>query len=561
MRATARPAIRILPGAMLALALWAPTQAPGAAGPVSASIEQQIPLMFANAGDNPGSTSDTLLRALYDHRGYTAAWTNPASVQQLVDAIESSIQDGLNPSDYHQETILQLRAQQLSGNINTRRSADLDLLLTDSLLRLVRHLSSGRLDPRELDPEWSIPVATGMQIDRQLLEDTIANGRVSTLLQSARPKSPVYRGLRQTLARYRDYRARGGWQAIAPGTSMKPGVTDGRIVALRARLAASDELTSTAADPALYDAALVEDVTRFQQQHGLQADGVVGERTLAALNVPVQERIEQIRANLERARWVLHQLPDDFILVDIPGFTVRLVEHGNTAWQSRVVVGKPERRSPELHSTLTYLDLNPSWTVPPTVLAKDVLPELRRSAEYLQEKNMQVVDYQGRTVDTGAIDWSRYTSSNFPWLIRQQPGPTNALGQVKFMFANDHSVYLHDTPSRSLFRKTDRALSSGCIRIEHPLELADRLLRHNDGWDRTRLQSALRSMHTRSISLAKPIDIFLLYWTVDVEDDGSIRFSEDIYQRDPTIIQALNRPLGELPQEKFNGQRELSARR
>jgi murein L,D-transpeptidase YcbB/YkuD len=309
-----------------------------------------------------------------------------------------------------------------------------------------------------------------------------------------------------------------------------------------------------------YDDALAEGVERFQRRHGLEADGVVGPRTLRELNVPVEVRINQIRANLERTRWVMHDLPETFIMVDIAGFNVRMFRNREVIWETRAVVGQPYRMSPIFRSTLTYLDINPTWTVPPIVLEEDLLPELRIDPTHLDKKGMQVIDYDGNPVDPESIDWSRYTGKSFPWLIRQQPGPNNALGRIKFMFPNPHSVYLHDTPSKSLFREPERAFSSGCIRIEHPLELAELLLDSNIGWDRGSLVQAVNSQDTRTISLAEPVTIILMYWTVAVDEDTTVSFNRDIYQRDPLIIQGLGEPFSFRDSEIIRTHGEMAAR-
>jgi murein L,D-transpeptidase YcbB/YkuD len=336
-------------------------------------------------------------------------------------------------------------------------------------------------------------------------------------------------------------------------------MSDERVPVLRARLIATQDLATPDMHLPTFDDAVEAGVKHFQRRHGLETDGVVGQKTLAALNVPVEARIAQIRANLERARWMLHDLPDTYIMVDIAGFSVRVYRNDTVVWETRAVVGQPYRMSPVFRSTLTYLDLNPTWTVPPTVLEEDLLPELRRNPHHLAEKDMQVIDYEGNPVDAGRIDWGRYTSRSFPWLIRQRPGPQNALGRIKFMFPNRHAVYLHDTPGKALFAKPERAFSSGCIRIEHPVELAELLLQGNSGWNRGLLLQAIDSMQTRTVTLDEPMAILLMYWTVSVNGDGTVLFSRDIYERDPPIIRGLNEPFRFREREIIHGPLEMTA--
>jgi len=484
--------------------------------------------------------SRILLPAIYRAHDYAPLWHNPRSVEQLLAAIRASELDGLAPSDYNLhalETLLLQRRENLADN---DLACNLDLLLTDSLVRFGYHLSFGKVDPEALDPDWNM---TRYIEDMDTLvqqAEAIETGNVDVLLQSLRPQAPAYAHLQAALAQYRDLQARGGWQAVAPGETLKSGMSGERVAALRQRLVITADMPAGAGDPTLFDAALEAGVRAFQQRHGLEEDGIVGKSTQAALNVPVEQRIDQIRANLERARWVLHDLPDTYILVDIAGFRVTYTRHGEILWQTRAQVGQPFRKTPVFRARLSYLEVNPTWTVPPTILKEDVLPAIKRDPTYLAQKNMQVIDYDGQPVDTATIDWQRYTGRNFPYLIRQGPGPNNALGRIKFMFPNKHLVYLHDTPSKSLFGKTLRAFSSGCIRIEHPYELAGLLLEGDPNWNKEKVLAAVDSLQTRTISLRQPVSIILLYWTVGFTPDGQVIFKQDIYERDPAIIRGLN---------------------
>ena len=484
--------------------------------------------------------SRILLPAIYRTHNYAPLWHNPRSVEQLLVAIRASDLDGLSPADFNLHTLESLLQQRQDGAGDSDLAARLDLLLTDSLIRFGYQLSFGKVDPEALDPDWNMTrhIEDMDTLVRQA--EAIDTGNIDLLLQSLRPQAPAYARLQAALAQYRELQATGGWQAVAPGETLKPGMSGARIAALRTRLLVTADMPATTGDPELFDTALEAGVRAFQQRHGLEDDGIVGKGTLAALNVPVEQRIDQIRANLERARWVLHDLPETYILVDIAGFRVTYTRDGEVIWQTRAQVGRPFRKTPVFRARMTYLEVNPTWTVPPTILKEDVLPEIKRNPDYLAQKNMQVIDYDGNPVDTTSIDWQRYTGRNFPYLIRQGPGPENALGRIKFMFPNKHHVYLHDTPSKSLFGKTTRAFSSGCIRIEHPYELAGLLLESDPGWDVNKVRAAVDSMQTRTISLKQPTSIILLYWTVGFTPDGRTAFKQDIYERDPAIARGLN---------------------
>jgi len=317
---------------------------------------------------------------------------------------------------------------------------------------------------------------------------------------------------------------------------------DARITILRNRLHVTGDMPAENMESDLFDSTVEEGVKHFQQRHGLDDDGIVGKGTLAALNVSVADRIDQIRVNLERARWILHDLPEEFVVADIAGFYVKYYRGGDIVWEGRAQVGKPYRKTPVFRDQIRYLEFNPTWTVPPTILKKDVLPAIKRDPDYLAKKNMRVLDGKGKPVDAAAIDWSQYLEKSFPYLIRQEPGPGNALGRIKFMFPNKHLVYLHDTPSKGLFEQSARAFSSGCIRVENPFGFAERLLENTPGWDRSRIMREVDTAKTSRVNLAEPVTVMLLYWTVAVDAAGTVIFKDDIYQRDAAVLDGLNEP-------------------
>jgi murein L,D-transpeptidase YcbB/YkuD len=484
-----------------------------------------------------------VLPALYEMHDYAPLWSNPRAIDQLLGAIRNIDREGLVAADYHLAVLDALEQQQAAGPVagQPELAAGYDLLLTDALLRLAYHLAFGKVDPEALDPDWNMRRHIEWPDAVAQLDAAIREGRIDVLLDAVRPALPSYARLIAALGEYRGIAARGGWQNVPAGPSLKPGMTDPRVVAVRQRLVASGDLPGDDTDSAQFDAPLEAAVRRFQGRHGLTVDGIAGKATLAAMNVPVERRIDQIRANLERARWVLHDLPPEFVLVDIAGFNVRFYRDKRMIWETRAVVGRPARMTPVFKSRITYFEVNPTWTVPPTILREDVLPAVRRNPRYLQEKNMRVIDRQGHAVDPAGIDWSRYSRGGFPYTIRQEPGPENALGRIKFMFPNSHAVYLHDTPSKQLFNRTERTFSSGCIRIENPYRFAELLLDGDPDWNRERVIEAVDSLKTRSIRLRNPVEVILLYWTVDVDKNGDVLFKQDIYNRDPPIIKALGK--------------------
>jgi len=488
----------------------------------------------------------TVIPEFYERRDFRPAWTSPQQAQALALLIRESRKHGLDPQDYHGEA-LQLMAQNSAAD--PAALADRDLLLTDALVRFAYHLRFGKVDQRAVDPNWNFSRSLGDIEPAGALEAALAAPSLEQSVLAYAPKLPFYWWLMDGLARYRAIAEAGGWPGVPEGPTLKPGERDPRVADLRRRLWVTGDLAAESADPELYDPVLEEAVKRFQERHGLEEDGAVGKGTLAELNVTVEERIDQIRINLDRARAVAQDIGGDYLIVDIAGFRAALFLNGKLAWSSRVVVGKPYRESPVFRAQMQYLVFNPTWTVPPTILRKDVLPKVLKNPAHLDKENMQLVDSKGRPVDPAGIDWSRYPGEPFPYQIVQDPGDKNALGRIKFMFPNSHAVYLHDTPSKRLFEKTQRAFSSGCIRVENTLTLAELLLDDPDKWDAAAVKAAVEGGETRTVPVKRKVPVMLLYWTAQMSEDGAMQFRRDLYGRDARMVKALAAPFGFVPPE------------
>ena len=491
--------------------------------------------------------SRNLIPEFYERRGLRPAWTQPEQARALLELIEASIAHGLDPVDYHAAALRRL-AEAPAGVASV---ADRELLLTDALVRLAYHLHFGKANPRELYPGWSFTRSLGAIDPPIALEAMLAAPRLEDAVGRFAPQLPAYRQLREALAGLRALEARGGWRQLPFGPSLKPGMRDARVAALRERLAASGDLAPGAgADAENFDAALEAAVRRFQERHGIEADGAVGRRTQQTLNVSIGARIDQVRVNLERLRWVAQDLSGDYLIVDIAGFTAHLFLDGRLAWSSRTVVGRPYRKTPVFRAEMRYLVLNPTWTVPPTILRQDILPKLARDRGYLAANRMQIVDAAGKPVDAAQLDWTHLRGGRFPYQIVQAPGDANALGKIKFMLPNPHTVYLHDTPSRRLFERSERAFSSGCIRLERPLELAVLLLDDAGRWSADAIQGAIASGETRTVPVKRQVPVMILYFTAQAQDDGSVRFTPDLYGRDARVLAALGSPFRFAPVDR-----------
>lgn len=345
--------------------------------------------------------------------------------------------------------------------------------------------------------------------------------------------SPYYQRLQVQLQRHRELADAGGWPKVPGGPTIRPGSDDPRLPTLARRLVVSGDLaeTDTLVSVSDYDEIMQDAVRRFQARHGLEVDALIGRATLRALNVSVEQRIDQIRVNLERTRGLFDGQGDDFILVNIAGFSAHVIHDGQTVWTTSVIVGDTENKTPIFRSTLKYVVFNPTWTVPHSIASEEMLPKIKQDPSFFDKGNYQLLDSEGNIVQPSNVDWSAVHIGNFRYTLVQRPGCSNELGQIKFVFPNEFSVFMHDTPAKWLFTKAKRAFSHGCIRVNEPFDLAEVLL-GRDGWTRERIDSQIESEETRTVFLSEPLPILLVYWTAEVDDLGIIHFYDDIYERD-----------------------------
>ncbi|BAZ94410.1 peptidoglycan-binding protein [Thiohalobacter thiocyanaticus] len=482
------------------------------------------------------------LQRFYSQRGYLPVWWDiferrpvPAA-KQLIAILEQSPEHGLSVSDYHLHELMAL--------LPSRPEADLvqiDVLLTDAFLAYARHLYSGRNRPQLIDPAWHIEPDS---LDAEaLLARVLDNTRLEATLAALAPPHPEYRQLQDLLVRYRGLAASGGWPALEPGPLLRPGARDLRVATLRQRLWLEGFPVDWEGDEYLFDSHLEQTLKRFQQLRGIEPDGIVGPDTLQALNVTATERIQQILLNLERWRWLPHDLGTRHIMVNIAGFRLQLVEHDQVTQDMRVIIGKPYRSTPAFVGRMSYLVFNPYWNVPERNMREDLLPQQIADPGYLAANGYRILEGwspEAREIDPAEIDWQRVRPAQFPYRLRQDPGPQNSLGRIKFMLPNRFDVYLHDTPARHLFERTVRTFSSGCIRVEEPVALAERVLAGTEeDWSADAIREVIASRETRSIRLPEPLPVYVLYWTVWVDDEGRAHFVNDVYGRDRRMAQWL----------------------
>jgi murein L,D-transpeptidase YcbB/YkuD len=511
-----------------------------AAGEVEQAIGARVAALGATGHGEAGGVAIEavpFVQDFYGARQDRPAWLDTVAGEELLAEIDSSVRHGLRPVDFHGDRLPALLDAARTGD--PAAIAAFELVATDAAALLLHHLYRGKVDATRLDPDWNFnrPVVTGESAGTiSVLVDQLG---FAAIVGRVALQHPQYLALQDALERYRTIEAAGGWPRVPPGETLRPGMADPRVPALRARLVVTGDLAPAPAAGELYDEALVAAVRRFQLRHGLEADGAIGPRTLRALNRTVGERIDQLRLSLERARWVLRGIGDDFVLVNIAGARTYVYKGGDLVWRTRSIVGQQYRRTPIFRDEIRYMELNPTWTVPRTIFVEDKLPLIRADPGYLARGGYRVLDRGRQVLDPSVVDW--WALDPPPVTLVQAPGPGNALGRVKFMFPNRFAVYLHDTNDRSLFDRAARNLSSGCVRIEQPFVLADLLMEGDPTWSHARLEAILASGTTTRVDLPKPMPVLLTYYTAWVED-GEVLFREDIYDRDERVLEALDGP-------------------
>jgi murein L,D-transpeptidase YcbB/YkuD len=478
------------------------------------------------------------LQAYYHESNGALLWLGTKRASALVGRLKAAESDGLDPRDYPSKQLAELNT--LSATTDKRGLAIVELYFSAAFLEYASDLKVGRFLPNKVDPNFFLE---GRSIDQLAALKSLAQAAsLDQFFADWQPSHPIYAELRAELARYRALAARGGWGNVPLGPTLHPGESDPRVPVIRARLAVTDADVARAApgEPAAYDDALVEAVKHFQARQGLAVDGVIGGSTIVAMNVPVADRINSIIATMERVRWMPEDLGRRFVIVNIAAFELRRLDGGAVKERMTVVVGKPYHRTPVFSDRIRYVEFNPYWNVPAGIAIKEELPKLRSNPDRIAAQGFEAV--QGdRVMSLQSIDWSRYGAGHFPFQLRQRPGANNALGRVKLMFPNPHNVYLHDTPARSLFSRTERAFSHGCIRLARPLELAEQVLRAGDvdGWDSDRISRVVASAKTTVVNLREPLPVHITYLTAWV-DGGVANFRGDIYGHDKKLLAALD---------------------
>lgn len=494
--------------------------------------------------------SPDLMSRFYQNRQFEPLWNDRDYAAQTIGLLEAAADDGLQPGDYHVDALKRLLQQ---NQLQIGQDPLFELLLTDGVITFGTHLLNGKVNPETLGKSWNYQETSidfgylARELDRHVREKSLAQA-----LDSLRPQYQTYGEMKAHLKRMQALALSENFEPIPLEATIRVGKGSPSLAAIAERLTqlgylAQTEQTETTLEqlnPQTGDLSLsgelLQAVKEFQAYHGLNADGIIGKGTMAALNVPFSERAQQIRVNLERARWLSADLPDDFLIVNLAGYQLRLFRENRLDWETDIIIGKVSSKTPLFKSRLKYMVVNPTWTVPRSI-SREIIWHLKKDPEYLQKKNFVLRTASGAPADSEGIDWQEVNPRSFPYWFVQQPSADNALGQIKFIFPNAHSIYLHDTPAKSLFSQEDRAFSHGCIRVKDPLLLAERLMSPAPNWTPDSLSQSLASGQTKQIFLAEPLDILIMYWTADIRD-GKLQFYKDVYHRDGAVAAALAEP-------------------
>ena len=474
------------------------------------------------------------VRRFYRSHAYAPAWIEGrrpgAEASQLIDAVHGAREEGLDPEDYDLKALEVLRTEKSRNPfkrdaLRPEQVAEADLRLTYMFMKYATHLLLGRVDPTEVDAHW---FGQQRRVDLvQLLDRALDSGDVEGALKGVLPRHAQYVALKRELARYRQIAQKGGWPPVAGAGALRKGGRGPEVAALRQRLAAEGDLAAGSGD--VFDDAVTEALKRFERRYGLDEDGVLGADDRAAMNVPVEERAAQMELNLERWRWLPEELGDRYILVNVPTFQLEAMEHGKVTLAMKVVAGKAdETPTPIFNDEMTEIVFSPYWNVPTSILRKETIPAVLRDPDYLYRNDLEVVR-AGQVVSPSSVDWS---DPDLRVQVRQRPGAKNSLGLVKFLFPNKFDVYLHDTPADSLFGRTERDFSHGCVRVERPVELAQWVMRDQPEWTPERIQTAMHAGQERHVALKSHIPVYIVYATAWVDEAGRLNFRDDLYGHD-----------------------------
>ena len=505
---------------------------------------RNILLSRKSAPNSASSSQANQLLAFYQSRNFQPAWSGDAQQDagEVRAVLARAHEQGLRDGDYK----LSPDVSSPAPGAEPAEIAQYDLALTDAVLRYSRDVRTGRVQPNAIYEDVELP-APGFDAVAALTR-ALANHSTAKFLADLPPAHPEYRRLTKALAQYRGIADQGGWPSVPGQNEIKLDGKDNRLSLLIKRLAFEDAVLAATPSPSM--AELRDAVKRFQTRNGFDDNGRVAGDTLAALNVPASVRAQQIAANMERWRWMPREFEHRYIAVNVPDESLAFVRDGTVALSSRVIVGRETSPTPITRSTIIAVVANPPWSIPGDIAARDLLPHLRENPNYLASQNMVIADAPPDDPHGRKIDWRKVVPAEFPYAIRQLPGPTTALGALMLDSPNDFDVYLHDTPNKKFFESDQREISNGCVRVQQIFPLASLALTDDAAQGMDRLTKVTKTHETQRLVLDKPLPVYFLYWTALAGPDGQVGFRPDRYGRDAVLIAALTKGEGSVPMNK-----------
>jgi murein L,D-transpeptidase YcbB/YkuD len=474
----------------------------------------------------------SLIQDFYHANSLTTVWYNNIDREALLLAINNVEPDGLQPADYNRDLIVNFENNTF---VTQDECVQYDILLTETFYKLANHLFKGKVDAKSIYDDWDLkPKKLNVNV---LLTEALKEHTVGKVLDRCRPPHPIYASLRNSYKYLATLPDDAGFTPIAFTKTINLSYTDSTVVPrLKKRLAYWKDLAPADTIGIVYDKTASNAVKKFQERHGLPADGKVDRITMAQLNITKQQRMEQLIVNLERWKWFAYDFGDRAVIINIPDYWLAVVKNNkDTVQVHKVVVGKPERRTPVLESKFNYLVINPTWTVPPTILKEDLTPSATEDRSYFAKHNMKIYDYSDKEINPQ--EWNPEEADKYKYV--QGPGEGNSLGEIKFNFNNNHAVYLHDTNHREFFKRSHRALSSGCVRVQNPLKLAGYMLDMEDnGWTEDKIKKLVAAKETKNLNLENINTVHQLYWTAWMDKNG-LQFRTDIYNLDKILYEKL----------------------
>ena len=473
------------------------------------------------------------LEAFYAQRNFRPVWTGGEAATAQATTVRTALADaGIQGLDAKSYTAVLARWQAAPPEPG-RNAAAFDIALTSSLFRYASDVRTGRFKPKDIYHDVSLPAP---EFDpARALEDALDHDDIDGFLADLPPLHPGYKYLEAALARYRAIAEKGGWPMVPAGVALDG--QDRRVAVLAKRLAFEDPELAANEDKSPDD--VRDALLRFEKRNGLPQDGKLSPIVLSVLNVPAGWRVQQIKANMERWRWMPRYLERRYVEVDVPDQSVSFVDGGAVRLYSRVVIGKPSSPTPILRTTVAAIIANPYWDIPSDIAARKLLPKLRRKPNYLLVRNMVLADGPANDPHGTKVDWRHVTAANLRYQIKQSPGADNALGTILFDMPNPFDVYLHDTPEKRLLSLDVREKSNGCVRVQKIHDLASLILEGDDSDSAATLDPAIASGQNQRIALSNPVAVYMLYWTAIAEADGTVHFRPDRYGRDRALIAKL----------------------